>query len=319
MAELNNPHDRFFKESFSRPDVARDFLLHYLPKDVIAELDLSHLEIRKDSYIDEDLQQHFTDLLYEVGVKNGLGAHVYLLFEHKSGAEWLVAFQLLRYMVHIWEQDIRDGRKVLTPILPLVVYHGREKWQAGLNFGSLFSGPESLRSYWPEFFYRLYDLSRYQDDEIKGAVRAQVTLLILKHSFDRNLIALLPDYLKRLNDLDDAKASLDYLGTIIRYVMSITPKLEPGSIAGVVNQAFPQTGGEMMSTLLDQLLEEGEERGIVKASRDNLITILETRFGPIPQPLLEIIQTIQDIRILRSLLKKAVTTESLTAFRAELL
>ena len=29
MADITNPHDRFFKEVLSREEVARDFMLHY--------------------------------------------------------------------------------------------------------------------------------------------------------------------------------------------------------------------------------------------------------------------------------------------------
>ena len=66
MSVLNNPHDRFFKEVFSRSDVAADFLRHYLPETVSQQVDLATLELRKDSFIDPDLQQQFADLLYAV-------------------------------------------------------------------------------------------------------------------------------------------------------------------------------------------------------------------------------------------------------------
>ena len=35
MADIVNPHDKFFKEVLSRQDVARDFILHYLPSDIV--------------------------------------------------------------------------------------------------------------------------------------------------------------------------------------------------------------------------------------------------------------------------------------------
>lgn len=60
---LSNPHDRFFKDLFSRQEAARDFLQHYLPTDIVPLLDLDSLDIRKDSFIDPDLQEHFSDLL----------------------------------------------------------------------------------------------------------------------------------------------------------------------------------------------------------------------------------------------------------------
>lgn len=36
MSDLTNPHDRFFKETFGRIEVARDFFAHYLPETVTA-------------------------------------------------------------------------------------------------------------------------------------------------------------------------------------------------------------------------------------------------------------------------------------------
>ena len=57
MESLTNPHDRFFKESFSRLETARDFVRHYLPADVTALLNLDTLEITKDSFINEKLKR----------------------------------------------------------------------------------------------------------------------------------------------------------------------------------------------------------------------------------------------------------------------
>ena len=45
MAEISNPHDRFFREVFSYPEVAQDFVRYYLPPEVAATLDVSTLEI----------------------------------------------------------------------------------------------------------------------------------------------------------------------------------------------------------------------------------------------------------------------------------
>jgi len=96
MPDLANPHDRFFKESMSHPEVATDFLRHYTPPEVSRLLDLASLEMVPGSFVDRELQEHFSDLLYKVALLDGSSAHVYILFEHKSYYEPLVALQLLR-------------------------------------------------------------------------------------------------------------------------------------------------------------------------------------------------------------------------------
>ncbi|MFM7175484.1 MAG: Rpn family recombination-promoting nuclease/putative transposase, partial [Caldilinea sp.] len=64
MAEIINPHDKFFKEMLTQPEAARIFLRDFLPPTVAEQLDLSRLQLVKDSFIDETLQAHFSDLVY---------------------------------------------------------------------------------------------------------------------------------------------------------------------------------------------------------------------------------------------------------------
>lgn len=40
----------------------------------------------------------------------------------------MTPFQVLRYKLRIWERDVRAGEG-LRPIVPVVVYHGQEKWR----------------------------------------------------------------------------------------------------------------------------------------------------------------------------------------------
>lgn len=103
MDKINHPHDHFFQHTFAISEVVTDFLNLYLPTEVRQLLDLTTLELTKDSFVDEALQDHFSDLLYKLRLQNGTMARVYLLFEHKSYPAELVAFQLLRYMVRIPE------------------------------------------------------------------------------------------------------------------------------------------------------------------------------------------------------------------------
>ena len=130
MTEISNPHDRFFKDVLSRREAARDFVLYYLPADLAALLDVESLVVSKDSFVDKDLREHFSDILYQVDLKQGDSAYIYLLFEHKSYSDPLIALHLLRYMLRIWEQGVKQGKaRPFSPIIPIVVYHGKSKWK----------------------------------------------------------------------------------------------------------------------------------------------------------------------------------------------
>lgn len=97
MPDITNPHDKFFKAMFSRIDVARDFLLRNLPQEVSQLIIPDSIALTKDSYISHALREQFSDLLYTATLKSGQPCYFYLLFEHKSHPEPLIAFHLLRY------------------------------------------------------------------------------------------------------------------------------------------------------------------------------------------------------------------------------
>jgi predicted transposase/invertase (TIGR01784 family) len=96
---VQNPHDRFFRESFGRLEIVRNYLEEYLPAEVRRLLNLDSLARQEGSFIDEAMKEHQSDLLYQVQLTSGAEAYLYFLFEHKSYPDPLVGLQLLRYMV----------------------------------------------------------------------------------------------------------------------------------------------------------------------------------------------------------------------------
>ena len=65
-------------------------------------------------------------------------------------------------------------------------------------------------------------------------------------------------------------------------------------------------------------IQQGIQQGILNNSREDVIDILEVRFGSPPGSITQIINSIDEISILKILHKKAVTTGSLNEFEAVL-
>ncbi|MFV9645054.1 MAG: Rpn family recombination-promoting nuclease/putative transposase [Desulfobacterales bacterium] len=99
---LKTARSQFFKEVFTRKATTEEFLRHYLPENVVGLLDLDSLEYTKDTFVDRHLKEYFSDLLLKLYLKDGSPGYVYILFEHKSYQEPLIAFHILRYMVKGW-------------------------------------------------------------------------------------------------------------------------------------------------------------------------------------------------------------------------
>ncbi len=61
--------------------------------------------------------------------------------------------------------------------------------------------------------------------------------------------------------------------------------------------------------------EEGIEEGIVQNARENVIEVLETRFGEVPNSIVEAINEINEPSLLKTLLKSAIAIPSTTEFQ----
>ena len=105
--EIFNPHDKFFKETFSLRDNVIDFLKGTFPEEIFKKLDLSTLTRDNNSYIDEELKEHFSDIVYTCSCKDK-ELKITLLFEHKSYSVPCPYLQLLKYLLKRYQ---RKGEK----------------------------------------------------------------------------------------------------------------------------------------------------------------------------------------------------------------
>ena len=91
-----NPHDRFFKETFSKKEEVQDLVINTLPKQLSAKLNFTSLQLDNTSYIDEELKENFSDLVYNCKYKGKKTIKISLLLEHKSYKPDYIHIQLLK-------------------------------------------------------------------------------------------------------------------------------------------------------------------------------------------------------------------------------
>ncbi|NSW92272.1 MAG: Rpn family recombination-promoting nuclease/putative transposase [Firmicutes bacterium] len=268
MGMISKPHDKFFKETLSDLEITKDFMLNYLPKEILEIIDLDNLSAGKDSYIDKELEELFSDILFKTTI-NGKEGYIYFLFEHKSYLCSRTSLQLLKYMIKIWEQKInKENISKLPIIIPLVVYHGESKWNIDTSFAGIIEGignlPESIRKYIPCYEYILYDLSPYGDEEIKGNAKLRIFLEILKAIFNKNFdefIKTLERSFEALEKLEHQEKGIDYFETFVRYIMNARNDINIKDVYEVAKKISLERSEEIM-TIAEQLVKEGMQKGI---------------------------------------------------------
>jgi predicted transposase/invertase (TIGR01784 family) len=255
---LNNPHDKFFKESFGRKEIAQSFIQEYLPKKLRNQINFKTLEILKDSYIDKELTEHFSDILYKVKI-SGKNAYVYLLFEHKSYSDIWFSFQLLRNMIKIWESYFKQNKRVkkLPVIIPILIYHGSEKWSLKNSITPLFEEITGTTQYIPEFKSEIFDISHLSDDKIKGEILLQVHFLLLKYVFKPELLKKVREILELLFTLSSKTKATEYLEILLRYLATSVDCENTDELKTEITKVI-KTGENIMPTIAEKWVQDGQ-------------------------------------------------------------
>ena len=261
MDIIKNPHDTLFKRTLGDKEVAKDFLENYLPDNILKEVDLTTINIAKDSFVDKELEESFSDILYNVNI-NERDGYIYLLFEHKSYLDKMTPVQLLGYITDIWELHANQSKEdKLPPIIPILIYHGNESWRFGDQLIELIDDiSESISDYIPNYKYLVYDFSGYSDSEIKGEIKLRLFLKLLSHIFADNFEKGLKEVLPLMNKLKKKSTGMEYIETVIKYILNVGEEISLDELNKKAKNISSE-GSEFIMTIAEKLIEEGKEVG----------------------------------------------------------
>jgi predicted transposase/invertase (TIGR01784 family) len=284
MASNENAHDKLFKSALGDRDDAAMELRAVLPTALARQIDFATLEPLPGSFIDEHMRGSHADLLYSVQCA-GRDTCLYVLFEHKSEVDRWTLLQLLRYMVRIWEQCLaqKSPPPTLPPIIPVIVHHSETGWTAPTHFHALFEEhamvDAELRRLTPEFEVQLDDISHLSDEELRArgmGPAATLSLLFLRDGRrEGRVVAELLAWADLFRNLSASPEGRDALLRLFSYLLMVAPNLGLEDLAQQVQRAMPERN-DVVSTLAEKLIEEGEKRGLEKGRQEGLQTGLQT-------------------------------------------
>lgn len=194
MANIQNPHDKFFKAMLSVPGAAEEFMRYFLPKEYSEILDLKSLKPSKIELMDAKMSDLFMDVVFECQLKGADRRDLYisLLLEHKSNPYKYVTIQVGRYLMEAYQKQIEAGIRPLRPVIPMIYYHGEEKWTPPDTDDLFDADYERLKVFIPSFRYLFRDLKEEADEEI-----GQIRFDLLKQGI------LLQKYFRRMDMLSE--------------------------------------------------------------------------------------------------------------------
>ena len=256
-------HDEFFKITFSDAEIARGYIRQFVNPTIVKHLNLNKLKLVPTSYITNKLKKYFADIVYSCPYKDDQ-LTISFLFEHKSRPVPHPHVQLLRYILEIWEENIKQ-KECLRVVLPLLFYHGREKWTYRPLADYFQSIDKSLLRYIPCFDYHLLNISEWSDEAIIALEETFLinTLLVLKHVWDENYIV---NHIQQLCINLDQHIHTPRGGNLFEVIFVYLFKfsnIEEQTIKHMFEQIQPKLKDTAMNTY-DRIVQKGYHKGISK-------------------------------------------------------
>lgn len=293
-------HDALFKATFSQVEHAAGELQVILPPALAAHIDFATLTLCPGSFVDPDLRQRYTDLLFSAEIA-GKKALLYILFEHQSTVDPLMLFRLLAYMVRIWEAHLRDEPEArrLPAIVPVVLHHSLSGWTAKVAFEDLLDVDTAVLAeiapYVPHFRCVLDDLGEQTDEALRARAMSalgRLALWYLKNSRNpERLVAQLGRWGELMRQVLRAPNGMEAVTTIFRYMWEVNEQLGAEELRRLVAREVGEDVEEAIVTTVDMLLAKGRSEGLTEGLREGrtegqrtmLLKLLSKRFGALAE------------------------------------
>lgn len=268
------PHDALFKATFSIPGRAAELLRVALGPELAAQIDWSSLAPESTSFIDDTLREQHADLLFTVR----LGEHTlcpYLLLEHKSTPERWTGFQVLKYVLRIWDGRLSADPRLtaLPPVLAVVLYNGDRSWSFASDFQALVDippGGEFLREYNPQFRFVFVDLSAMDGEALRThdtSASVRLTLLALTETRAAGDVqTLVAGWIGLMRELMRDPHDVATIRHIFSYLYAVRGKAEFGRL-DLRALDFPE-GEAIMETMAEALINKGLQKGLQEGRQE---------------------------------------------------
>jgi hypothetical protein len=292
----SRPHDALFKAAFEHPAHVAGLLRGILPKSILDAIDWDTLAHQPGSFIDEDLGDAHSDLLFSARL-GGDEIYIYLLFEHLSTQHPEEPRRVLRYLDGTWERGrLPNGR--LPIVIPVLVCHVPGGWTAPVSMQALFHPPpdavEGLAEFVPHFRLLVEDLAHVSNEQLRSRALAAFPMLalwLLRDARDATrLLANLAHWADTFRAACRAPSGMQALVQLLRYVYWVCPELHYQEFREKLRKQLPESEDAVV-TIAEQLIQQGRI--------ELLGQLILEKFGTLPPALRERLAAATDEQVAR--------------------
>lgn len=302
---IDNPRlrDNSSKLIFGDNILCSQFLRDYADMEILRNIRPEDIEDVSERYVPLYSTERESDTVKRVNISRYLSSqenenplqlplYIVSLVEHKTKVEYNVSMQILRYMVHIWEDYEKEmnaekprvsSRREFRypPVLPIVYYEGKERWTAALDLADRILCGELLNKYLPHFRYQLVKLHDYSNEELlKKGDEISLAMMINKIQCAEDISAFTGVPQEQVDRIlkDTPDYLLDIMSKVMRallYSMDISESETENAVAKIkerkMGQLFEQVPRNLRAERKKWRKEAEAERDAAYAERDAVL------------------------------------------------
>lgn len=299
------------------------------------------------------------DLFITISSKDkSVSYRIRLQLEHKSKLRRKDSLQTYHYTIHAYEQEL-DERKsaqvplndlqtkpleneaigknqtVLSPIIQIILYHGKARKVRKPNLDSFFGHvPKEVRKELKPYIQfpniELVNLRDFDENDWPNDIPELLVMFrALSYIFDSNkeerLYELYKILIEQTDRFETINNCVDIRDLVVNYFDCHSKNINRKKLEEWDNRfknKIEKSGEQMTSGLLYKTyikgMAEGKAEGMAEGKAETLVSILNQRFGSVSQEIRSAIYKLCNTSVFDSFLTKALKSESLEEFEKSL-
>ena len=302
--------------------------MEIVASELVEYLDFSRLTELNRSYISDSLKELESDMVFSVPFESDKTTEellIYILIEHQSTVDRMMAFRVLFYMCQIWDgqrreleaSDIPRSEWRLRPILPIVYYTGSQKWKTPISLTTAMEVPSMFTPFVPKFdtlFLGVKDVD-VRDLTKTGNPLGWLLQVIQQEDADTSTIRnAFNKALAHIQSLDSVSVSQyqNVLLYLYQLIFFRRPSEERTDLLEVMQTHIQDKEvQDMVMTSAELLIEKGVMQGIIQEKQNSVIRLSQHKFNEVPDSFANKVRQINDLVQLDSLFEEVLKSSRL--------
>lgn len=328
----NLPWDSGYHRFFEHPEVIHDLLQGFAPAALGQEIRLEQPEIYKTDFYSQHFEKRDGDLLFRFPRRGRPGqAWLWFLLELQLQPDRFMPLRVMTYLSllqeHLVQQHGLKAGDKLPPVFAMVFYHGPRPWREPTALRPPIDlPPDSPLSAWqPQMQFWLIQ-EQYADVPLEGQTNLAALLMALNQCRDAEQLTRV---LARFDQVTHVERHAQLRALLLSWSLHVLDRKHKLKVRREHYQSLLEDQAMGLEYYADQIVHEletrgeargearGQQRGLLQARRQDLLELLELRFGPAPE-WEALVQSTEDQASLQRWFRAAVVAPDAEALREAL-